>query len=283
MSSLISLLRRIGIKRTIKFSILRWLGLETAASELETIHYFLNKSVDITKIPPTDDPELRLLQLCNTELLHFVGQLCQQYGLRYWLDFGTLLGAIRHSDCIPWDDDVDIAMPREDYDRFFILASNNLQTAGIEVIDCQFWKGLSYQHEKTGIWIDIFPYDSFLSEENYESARKALKESISFSRQLVPTSRGNKYLYLANSDASIFRFHRYETVFPLQLSKFGRWSASVPGDSQTYLKTLYGDYMSLPRLGVLHHNKNGASLSALAKNNGIDMIKTLNRLKEINE
>src|SRR4051794_23693513 len=58
--------------------------------------------------------ELRSVQL---ELLGVVDELCEQHGLRYFLWAGTLLGAVRHGGVIPWDDDIDLAMPRSDYER----------------------------------------------------------------------------------------------------------------------------------------------------------------------
>lgn len=286
MNSFLSLLRRLGINKTIKYSILRWLGLDTVKSELETIHYFLNASVDITSIPSTKDNDLRNLQLCNTELLAYVAKLCDKYKLNYWLDFGTLLGAIRHKDCIPWDDDVDIAMPRDDYNRFFVLAKDDLKKVGIDVVPCQFWQGLSYQHKNTGIWIDIFPYDYYRSEGDYDYARNQLKSIIPTGVRigvLKEDRHYNEYLYLANKDTSIFRFHRYSEVFPLRNASYGRYSFSVPNDSSMYLKTLYGDYMSLPKYGVLHHNKNGNSLSSLAIKQGVDMSNVLKNLEKINE
>ncbi len=62
---------------------------------------------------------LRLVQTANLGLLKILDKLCKENNITYWLDFGTLLGAKRHKGFIPWDDDVDIGMPREDYERFF--------------------------------------------------------------------------------------------------------------------------------------------------------------------
>ena len=61
---------------------------------------------------------LRELQLFALEILKDVHQFCTQNNIKYSLYAGTLLGAIRHQGFIPWDDDIDIVMPRDDYNRF---------------------------------------------------------------------------------------------------------------------------------------------------------------------
>ena len=55
-------------------------------------------------------------------LLKILDGACRQAGLKYWLDSGTLLGAVRHGGFIPWDDDVDVKMPVEDYRRLIEIA-----------------------------------------------------------------------------------------------------------------------------------------------------------------
>ena len=62
--------------------------------------------------------KLRELQLVEKDCLDFFVKICEENNLEYILDFGTLLGAARHKGFIPWDDDVDLGMPREDYEKF---------------------------------------------------------------------------------------------------------------------------------------------------------------------
>ena len=66
----------------------------------------------------TGHTPLRQCQLVQLRLLKILDEVCAEKGWRYWLDGGTLLVAVRHRGFIPWDDDVDIAMPREDYEAF---------------------------------------------------------------------------------------------------------------------------------------------------------------------
>lgn len=74
------------------------------------------------------------MQNSNMDLLHQVDmdiakevlRICQKHGLTYYMLGGTMLGAIRHKGFIPWDDDIDLGMPREDYERFLVLAPQEL-------------------------------------------------------------------------------------------------------------------------------------------------------------
>lgn len=62
--------------------------------------------------------DLRKAQLRMVEMLRFLDSVCRKYGIKYWLDSGTLLGAVRHGGFIPWDDDVDVCMPINDLKKF---------------------------------------------------------------------------------------------------------------------------------------------------------------------
>lgn len=123
------------------------------------------------------DGKLRQLQLTELELLDEFVRVCEKHGLQYYLIGGTLLGAVRHRGFIPWDDDVDVAMPREDYDRFaqlcagelapryfyqcpgtdphYFLTYAKLRKNGTEVYEERF-RGSKFHK---GVFIDIFPLD----------------------------------------------------------------------------------------------------------------------------
>lgn len=117
---------------------------------------------------------LRELQLFALEILKDVHQFCTQNDIKYSLYAGTLLGAIRHQGFIPWDDDIDIVMPRDDYNRFcqtyrsekFQVVNKDIddsfQLAYARVCDTKqtIYKAVEPCSKKpTGVWIDVFPAD----------------------------------------------------------------------------------------------------------------------------
>lgn len=131
--------------------------------------------------------ELNLQEIQKIELniLLALKKICDDNDLRLYLCGGTLLGAVRHSGFIPWDDDIDVCMPRPDYNRLiFVLHQKDKLPRHLQMICFEdgnftlpymkiFDKRTHYQtqyfkhRDDTGIWIDIFPYDG-LPEDNNE-------------------------------------------------------------------------------------------------------------------
>ena len=73
------------------------------------------------------DRELRQLQLNLLEMLIEIDRICRRYHIKYSLDGGTLLGAVRHGGFIPWDDDIDVSMRREEYRKFYRACRKDLE------------------------------------------------------------------------------------------------------------------------------------------------------------
>lgn len=128
--------------------------------------------------------ERKNLWAIQLDMLYKVQQICKKYNIKYWADGGTLLGAIRHNGYIPWDDDIDIAMMREDYDRFIEVAKKELNHPYFLQTDwtdetyychaklrrsdttCVLVKDVPANFEfNQGIFIDIFPLDMVPTEE----------------------------------------------------------------------------------------------------------------------
>jgi len=120
---------------------------------------------------------IRILHFIELEILKEFGRICEKHNLSYCITAGTLLGAVRHKGFIPWDDDIDVVMPRKDFDRlekiclnylptglfyqnyqteanypfyFAKLRKNNTEVCEESLIDVQMHKG---------VYIDIFPLD----------------------------------------------------------------------------------------------------------------------------
>lgn len=85
-------------------------------NELESHYKMLDLIFNSCDIKATG--VMRQIQLLSLELLKLFDKICQKHDIKYWLDYGTLLGAVRHGGFIPWDDDIDVSMLREDYNKF---------------------------------------------------------------------------------------------------------------------------------------------------------------------
>lgn len=133
--------------------------------------------------------ELKELQI---NILDNINMFCKENNIKYWLDYGTLLGAVRHSGYIPWDDDIDIGMMRDDYNKFlkeynkfskrykFISSENDksyLFPFG-KVIDTET---ILYEPDengiKIGVYVDVFAHDN-ASDNDIENKKCYQKRDL---------------------------------------------------------------------------------------------------------
>ncbi|MCR4743386.1 MAG: LicD family protein [Treponema sp.] len=137
--------------------------------------------------------ELKKIWMVSLDILFEFDQICKKHNLQYFLLWGSLLGAIRHKGFIPWDDDIDVGMLRQDYEKLlslkdefkepYFLASpktekeyywshTKLRNSNTTCIN----KPFRYQPVNFGIDIDIFPIDNLIVDENIDSYDARLRQ-----------------------------------------------------------------------------------------------------------
>ncbi len=134
---------------------------------------------------------LKQLQKTELQILSDVTQFCDQNGISYCLTSGTLLGAVRHKGFIPWDDDIDISMPRADFEKFLSMAKNLPDQ--YECVATRFNSdypigivkvrkngtvmkepAMAHLNINHGVWIDIFPLDKVKNVEKLSKRAKKI-------------------------------------------------------------------------------------------------------------
>lgn len=202
-----------GLEKTKKLvgRFLRIIGLKPALKKKKRRNYYINKT------------RLRELQMIELDILKEIDRLCKENGLIYYLGEGTLLGAIRHQGFIPWDDDLDIVMPRADYEKFIEIASEQLQNGyfclnekSSDTYYLPFTKVVSLESygfvnkldkfgdNLSGPFVDIFPLDSCANmskeeiERKYKKIRRIRDELLLKAKYIKPKTRKRKwYNFLA--------------------------------------------------------------------------------------
>ena len=138
--------------------------------------------------------EMKRYWAVSLQVYEEVAKVCRKYGLKFFADYGTLIGAVRHGGFIPWDDDFDISMPREDYMTFLKIGEKELPTgykvlsiynnhrsrtflarvvnADMITMEEEFLRANHNCPYATGI--DIFPIDNFDYDEDVNDYQKVL-------------------------------------------------------------------------------------------------------------
>lgn len=246
--------------------------------------------------------ELKTIQL---DLLQKTVEFCEKNSLRYFLCGGTLIGAIRHKGYIPWDDDIDIAMPRPDYDQFvktFNQSENYYQVVNLETssdYEYSFAKvhdsrtilqELHYKETAFGVYIDVFPADGvknmtqirkimilhkFLNTKRANFYKRTISKKIinSFGKFLLLPFSARRIALWMDNEARKYAFGSVpmagvianplgigemvdKSVFDSDIYKeFEGREYRVPVGYDTWLRSIYGDYMQLPpeEHRVTHH------------------------------
>lgn len=249
---------------------------------------------------------LKRVQPILLEMLKEIDRVCRENDIPYFLYRGTLLGAVRHQGFIPWDDDLDVAMLREDYEKFCRLAPEKLKpqyTFQTWHTDPQYAapfgklrkRNTMYLEAKAGkplkengFYVDVYPLD-YAPEDYGALSRKLLQlYRVKLMKSgYTPWLEGTKIVwkkrigYLAYQAAALFvsqeqLIERYEALvrgvgktervyeqsalprdylFPVEwcrsLEPYSFEDGQFPGPKEydSFLSTLYGNYMELPPEG----------------------------------
>lgn len=244
---------------------------------------------------------LAKLHSVQLEIMDEIHRICVYNNIEYFLDSGSALGAIRHKGFIPWDDDIDIGMIRDQYDKFveccktqlssgFVLQTKETDSGyheyktKIRKLNTFFPEKGSSGFEFRGVFIDIFPFD-YISD-NYRKSKKEihmgrfllrcihnhrygakspskLNKAFHYFLQIIPiTFLEKQYVshckkhnnnptrtltsyYYKMAEKTDLSFN-ISMLSPVILMPFEDRLYYVMENYDSYLKTMYGDYMTLP-------------------------------------
>jgi lipopolysaccharide cholinephosphotransferase len=223
------------------------------------------------------------IQSKELEMLQEIDRICSLLGIKYFLYYGTLLGAVRHKGFIPWDDDADIIMLRKDYDVFLKESDHFINSEKFYLDDCQKsstcflpfskmrYKGTllvepsTKKNQHNEIWVDIFPFDNL---------PESLKERKKYSKNLQKYIKILNYR-LASSDTSIKTFfkktagylmsfkstHRIKENFDCKMRMYDDLPSKFVGNAgyaeHAFSKALFSDpqkyiFEGIPLLGPIN-------------------------------
>ena len=152
----------------------------------------------------------RLLQLGNAKLLHEFHDICVANNLPYFLACGTLLGAVRHEGFIPWDDDIDVGMIREDIEKLHSIVADNPRFRITTIFDrYAFCKQVRFRYKDPDLpcFIDLFFFDyaKDSSEQTCIELKRIRKELISTEEDecRLPIWKDKPYLPVDDPEAAV--------------------------------------------------------------------------------
>jgi phosphorylcholine metabolism protein LicD len=191
---------------------------------------------------------LRVAQEKMCEILLAFNAICKEHNIDFWLDYGTLLGAVRHNGFIPWDDDIDIGMLRSDFELFNEIASQELP------------ENVFYQTPYSDV-----NYNPFWVEAKLRSKEYLYVDDKEYKWQNGLMVDINVYDKVKGQDAIVCNFVKLDNKYHLKINEielldelmFEGNYFPVPLGYHSYLTRIYGDYMQMPDLKEQHpcHSK----------------------------
>ena len=209
-------------------------------------YFYSIVSTDKSNFKKLDIDEIKEVELGVMDYIH---NICREKGINYSLAYGSLLGAVRHRGFIPWDDDLDIALKRDQYDQLYqaILEDNN------SIYKVVSWENDSrypypfyrvydsrtvYENNyiqndiELGICVDVFPFD------DYKDVNKEITKLDMYRRLSVYTLYG-----IRNKEAGIKNIVRYLMLVAFRLTRVKTWNKKLNDCSKAPVNSEYIDYL----------------------------------------
>ena len=209
-------------------------------------YFYSIVSTDKSNFKKLDIDEIKEVELGVMDYIH---NICKEKGINYSLAYGSLLGAVRHKGFIPWDDDLDIALKRDEYDKLYqaILEDNN------SIYKVVSWENDSrypypfyrvydsrtvYENNyiqndiELGICVDVFPFD------DYKDVNKEITKLDMYRRLSVYTLYG-----IRNKEAGIKNIIRYLMLVVFRLTRVKTWNKKLNDCSRVSVNSEYIDYL----------------------------------------
>lgn len=198
--------------------------------------------------------EMKSLWAVQLDLLYELDRVCRKHGIKYILDFGTLLGAIRHKGYIPWDDDIDVSMLREDYDKLLSVASqefkepyflqNQLTDNGYDDYVPKLRRSdttclMKYNignkcSSNLGVFIDIFVFDNIPSSElSKERMLFYGRKSRDFFYHIFTLANPPRFSFTINYFARMTRYLIFKKRFGTVVEEYQRLENQAKRDERT--------------------------------------------------
>ncbi|MDR3208292.1 MAG: LicD family protein [Rickettsiales bacterium] len=218
------------------------------------------------------------MQLAKLKCLAAFDRLCKDNGLVYWLDFGTLLGAVRHGGFIPWDDDLDVGMPRADYEKLESIARALPEKGFVwryfnRGFLQAYWEGDGFGFQ----CLDVFPFDAYSKKMSFQEIRdfkarirpvsdrmtnkwkKIQKNPKVKESKIFGTDRERDFIRdkvldgkVPAADGTLFSlnlsfvFYNRDWVFPLSEIEFEGMRFPSPANPGAILESQYGNFYQYP-------------------------------------
>ena len=234
----------------------------------------------------TEQYDLRPLWDEMVKMAQIVLNICQRHHIRCYLAGGSLIGAVRHKGFIPWDDDLDLMIPRSDYDRFIQIAAQELSApyglksyettpnevwcpyAKVVVTDSEIVEIISVKSGlklEQGVFVDLFPMDglphSSLGMFVFRGVRSVLRRWGGASRCALLQWWSKRWRYdkseymgWAHDERADYHKWRWQRKWydKTVMLPFDSIMAPAPGEYDKVLTAVYGDYMKLPPIEQRH-------------------------------